>query len=221
MKYLDLILNNDKIKIACIALIITIIFIILLIFILKKSSNKKKKENTFSNNNIINETVSNNIETKDQPKIKENEFMEEPALNTEETIKEASSPTNNSYIRVEEEKTSKIDEDIISAFDIELEKEELETINFEEKIDNIVNNDLFIANEENVEKTLNENSNTNPPLHATQELDIDMLEETLELPKMVNDEINNNITATKKCNNCGFENAYSSKNCYMCGEPLE
>ena len=37
-------------------------------------------------------------------------------------------------------------------------------------------------------------------------LDKDILEETVELPKMANVEINSDITETKKCNNCGFEN---------------
>ena len=52
-------------------------------------------------------------------------------------------------------------------------------------------------------------------------VDNDILEETVELPKMVNEEVNSGIKATKHCNNCGFENEYSLKNCMMCGEPLE
>ena len=51
--------------------------------------------------------------------------------------------------------------------------------------------------------------------------DKDILEETVELPKMVNEEINSGLNVTKHCNNCGFENEYSQKNCLMCGAPLE
>ena len=52
-------------------------------------------------------------------------------------------------------------------------------------------------------------------------IDNDILEETIELPKMVNEEINSGINVTKRCPNCGFENKYSLKNCMMCGETLE
>ena len=38
---------------------------------------------------------------------------------------------------------------------------------------------------------------------------------------MVNEEINSGLNVTKHCNNCGFENEYSQKNCLMCGAPLE
>lgn len=48
----------------------------------------------------------------------------------------------------------------------------------------------------------------------------DIKEATIELPKMVNAEINENITATKKCPFCGAENEYSSKTCVTCGNNL-
>lgn len=48
----------------------------------------------------------------------------------------------------------------------------------------------------------------------------DIKEATIELPKMVNAEINENITATKKCPFCGAENEYSSKSCVTCGNSL-
>ena len=48
----------------------------------------------------------------------------------------------------------------------------------------------------------------------------DIKEATIELPKMVNAEINENITATKKCPFCGAENEYSSKSCVTCGNNL-
>ena len=48
----------------------------------------------------------------------------------------------------------------------------------------------------------------------------DIKEATIELPKMVNAEINENITATKKCPFCGAENEYSSKLCVTCGNSL-
>ncbi len=47
------------------------------------------------------------------------------------------------------------------------------------------------------------------------------LEDTLELPKMANEAINENITATKKCPNCGHDNPYSYKVCVKCGTILE
>ena len=48
----------------------------------------------------------------------------------------------------------------------------------------------------------------------------DIKEATIELPKMVNAEINENITTTKKCPFCGSENEYSSKTCVTCGNSL-
>lgn len=48
----------------------------------------------------------------------------------------------------------------------------------------------------------------------------DIKEATIELPKMVNAEVNENITATKKCPFCGAENEYSSKSCVTCGNNL-
>ncbi len=45
--------------------------------------------------------------------------------------------------------------------------------------------------------------------------------ETLELPKMINEEINNDITETKICPNCAHINKYVNKICDICGSPLE
>ena len=47
------------------------------------------------------------------------------------------------------------------------------------------------------------------------------LEATFELPKMANDIINSDITATKSCPSCGHVNEYTNKTCVMCGSNLE
>ena len=50
---------------------------------------------------------------------------------------------------------------------------------------------------------------------------VDSLEATFEMPKMANDVINSDITATKKCPQCGHDNEYTNKVCSMCGTSLE
>ncbi len=58
------------------------------------------------------------------------------------------------------------------------------------------------------------------PANNTQNIDAD-LEATFELPKMANEIINSDITATKTCPNCGHVNEYTNKTCVMCGSNLE
>lgn len=58
---------------------------------------------------------------------------------------------------------------------------------------------------------------TPEPLNSIED---DIKEATIELPKMVNAEVNENITATRKCPFCGTENEYSSKTCLTCGNSL-
>ena len=51
--------------------------------------------------------------------------------------------------------------------------------------------------------------------------DTEVLEEDLELPKMANEAINSDISATKTCTICGHVNAYTNKTCEICGASLE
>ncbi len=75
------------------------------------------------------------------------------------------------------------------------------------------------------EETLTENLEEEPVKVETPENftapEVTNLEDTLELPKMANEAINENITATKKCPNCGHDNPYSYKVCVKCGTILE
>lgn len=162
------------------------------------------------------EKESKNQTLTEDPKEKINlEFTEAPALNTEESIKEIPTTVNNAYINmdVKKEPEKQLDKDIINAFDIPVpnlvtEKDELvDTLTKLQQTD--------ILEELDIQK------NDNLEVLNTAVIDKDILEETVELPKMVNEEINSDIKATKHCNNCGFENEYSLKNCLMCGEPLE
>lgn len=189
-----------------------------------------KEESLISNENLVdnqindvqNDIIAESKETINQ--IKEDteekipEFIEQPALNTEESVTEETNTLNNRYVNIEKETKKVIDEDITNAFEIPPiieEKENTDTL-------------TILSNQDS-----NEFVNSGKPLMPTYEelesldlnepspLDKDILEETVELPKMANVEINSDITATKKCNNCGFENVYSSKTCLMCGETLE
>ena len=191
-----------------------------LVLILSKNNQKNKK---------INEVVASNIEQASSPtenKVEERipEFVEAPALNTEETKIPDVTKLNNAYINITPEtstvsKEPKYDEDITSAFEMPIPEPNAKTNQTEELVDTLTklkqsDLNLDINNEPTLElETLETNK---VPI-----VDNDILEETVELPKMVNEEVNSGIKATKHCNNCGFENEYSLKNCMMCGEPLE
>ena len=191
-----------------------------LVLILSKNNQKNKK---------INEVVASNIEQASSPtenKVEERipEFVEAPALNTEETKIPDVTKLNNAYINITPEtstvsKEPKYDEDITSAFEMPIPEPNAKTNQTEELVDTLTklkqsDLNLDINNEPTLElETLETNK--------VPTVDNDILEETVELPKMINEEVNNDIKATKHCNNCGFENEYSLKNCMMCGEPLE
>ena len=191
-----------------------------LVLILSKNNQKNKK---------INEVVASNIEQASAPtenKVEERipEFVEAPPLNTEETKIPDVTKLNNAYINITPEtstvsKEPKYDEDITSAFEMPIPEPNAKTNQTEELVDTLTklkqsDLNLDINNEPTLElETLETNK--------VPTVDNDILEETVELPKMVNEEVNSGIKVTKHCNNCGFENEYSLKNCIMCGEPLE
>lgn len=191
-----------------------------LVLILSKNNQKNKK---------INEVVASNIEQASAPtenKVEERipEFVEAPPLNTEETKIPDVTKLNNAYINITPEtstvsKEPKYDEDITSAFEMPIPEPNAKTNQTEELVDTLTklkqsDLNLDINNEPTLELE---------PLETNKvpTVDNDILEETVELPKMVNEEVNSGIKVTKHCNNCGFENKYSLKNCIMCGEPLE
>ena len=85
----------------------------------------------------------------------------------------------------------------------------------------VVNNFASVPKEETLTETLEEEPvKTTEPENFTAP-EVTNLEDTLELPKMANEAINENITATKKCPNCGHDNPYSYKVCVKCGTILE
>lgn len=190
-----------------------------LILILDKSNVKKEENNNDNSSNVSQlESVENKIEEKTS------EFVEAPALNTEETKIPETTKLNNAYINIMPEppkiqEEPKFDEDITSAFEMPMPELNLEIQKTNELVDTLTklkqsDLNLNIDSEPTLElETLENNS--------LPKIDNDILEETVELPKMVNEEVNNDIKATKHCNNCGFENEYSLKKCIKCGEPLE
>lgn len=190
-----------------------------LILILDKSNVKKEENNNDNSSNVLQlEPVANKIEEKTS------EFVEEPALNTEETKIPETTKLNNAYINITPEppkiqEEPKFDEDITSAFEMPMPEPNLEIQKTNELVDTLT---------KLKQSDLNLNIDIDPTLkletlenNSLPKIDNDILEETVELPKMVNEEVNNDIKATKHCNNCGFENEYSLKKCIMCGEPLE
>lgn len=156
-----------------------------------------------------------NTENKKDNSNSEPEFTEAPALNTEEVVKEQPTISNNAYINmdIKKEPEKELDKDIINAFDIPVPNP------IEEK-DELVDTLTKLQTAEVLEE-LDTNKTEELEVLTGNPIDKDILEETVELPKMVNEEINSGLKATKHCNNCGFENEYSLKNCLMCGEPLE
>lgn len=218
------------------------LFYLIIILSKKNNSNEEFLDNKGENNELPKEEIFNDKEDLVDDKInniqndvivesnelvndiKENttekipEFIEEPALNTEESVVEEINTLNNNYISIENSPKKIIDEDITNAFEIPPiieEREITETLDIAPSQDsNIFTNfeNQFRPNHEKIDSL---------DINTPSSLDKDILEETVELPKMANVEINSDITATKKCNNCGFENIYSSKTCLMCGETLE
>ena len=182
------------------------------------------KEELFENktNDIQNDTIveANNLvdDFRENTPEKVPEFIEEPALNTEEPVVEEPNSLNNSYVSIENETKKVIDEDITNAFEIPPIIEERDIT---ETLDIIPSQDSNIFNNSENQFRTNYEKIDSLDINTPSSLDKDILEETVELPKMANVEINSDITATKKCNNCGFENIYSSKTCLMCGETLE
>lgn len=196
--------------------------IYLLILILSRTSTKKEIENKNENMGTVESAENIQVENKIEAKVPE--FIEEPALNTEETKNGETTNLNNDYINIPEEPAKisnepKFDEDITNAFEMPLPEPNANSNQTEKLVDTLTKlkqSDLN-ADIENEPTLKLETLETNKvPI-----VDNDILEETVELPKMINEEVNNDIKATKHCNNCGFENEYSLKNCMMCGEPLE
>lgn len=192
-----------------------------LVLIIGKTPTKSEsiKEIESGNNNQETFEVSQDINTQTVEKIPE--FEEQPALNTEEVIKPQTTISNNAYINVEkEEPVKQVDEDIINAFDIPLPEKTEDKTESLEMIDTLTK-----LKQSDIQDELSKQNNDNKDIEVFDQtvtsIDKDILEETVELPKMVNEEINSGLNVTKHCNNCGFENEYSQKNCLMCGAPLE
>lgn len=185
-----------------------------LIIILAKE--KKEKE-------IIEPNSQDNEQTPQVPK--QEEFIEQPPLNLEEEKITETTPINNAYVNIKNEEQSNkiIDEDITNIFEQPLTIPEKQTIKEIDTLDTLT--ELKI---EDINKPINSGEPLIPTLEELmpvqkeplETIDQDMIEETVELPKMVNEEINEGIIATKRCTNCGFENTYSSKTCTVCGEQL-
>ena len=178
-------------------------------------------------NNIIENNINNNQESFKVPTDNNTsaekipEFVEQPALNTEEVIKPETTISNNAYINIEKEEPNKHDDkDIINAFDIPLPEKTEDKTESLEMIDT-----LKKLKQSDIQEELTNQTSNNQDIEVLDQtvatIDKDILEETVELPKMVNEEINSGLNVTKHCNNCGFENEYSQKNCLMCGAPLE
>lgn len=208
--------TNNMILFAALFAGIVLIIILVTLLITKKKNNKKDESyQNINTNEPVQGSISDEIIIQQQEE-KNNipELAEEKTLNMEEI--DEKEQIDNSYVTLEETQNNKVlDEDITNIFKMD------SMIEQEDKTDTlteITQNDIFGYNNSGV-----------PDMPKPEELekleyipvDKDILEETVELPKMANVEINNDITATKKCNNCGFENIYSQKNCLMCSEPLD
>ena len=193
-----------------------------LILILGKTPSKSETNNIIENNNINNNQESFEMPTDNTTSVEKiPEFVEQPALNTEEVIKPETTISNNAYINIiKEEPNKQVDEDIINAFDIPLPEKTEDKTESLEMIDTLTK-----LKQSDIQDELSKQNNDNKDIEVFDQtvtpIDKDILEETVELPKMVNEEINSGLKATKHCNNCGFENEYSQKNCLMCRTPLE
>ena len=192
-----------------------------LVLILGKTPSKSETNNIIENN-INNNQESFGVPTDNTTSVEKiPEFVEQPALNTEEVIKPETNISNNAYINIEKEEPNKhSDEDIINAFDIPLPEKTEDKTESLEMIDT-----LKKLKQSDIQEELTNQTSNNQDIEVLDQtittIDKDILEETVELPKMVNEEINSGLNVTKHCNNCGFENEYSQKNCLMCGAPLE
>lgn len=192
-----------------------------LVLILGKTSSKSETNNIIENN-INNNQESFKVPTDNNTSVEKiPEFVEQPALNTEEVIKPETTISNNAYINIEKEESNKHDDkDIINAFDIPLHENNEDKTESLEMIDTLTK-----LKQSDIQEELSNQTSNNQDIEVLDQtvttIDKDILEETVELPKMVNEEINSGLNVTKHCNNCGFENEYSQKNCLMCGAPLE
>lgn len=192
-----------------------------LVLIIGKTPTKSESIKEIDSDNNNQETFEATQEINTQTEEKTPEFEEQPALNTEEVIKPETTISNNAYINIEkEEPVKQVDEDIINAFDIPLPEKTEDKTESLEMIDTLTK-----LKQSDIQDELSKQNNDNKDIEVFDQtvtpIDKDILEETVELPKMVNEEINSGLKATKHCNNCGFENEYSQKNCLMCGTPLE
>lgn len=192
-----------------------------LVLIIGRTPNKSESIKEIDSDNNNQETFEATQEINTQTEEKTPEFEEQPALNTEEVIKPETTISNNAYINIEkEEPVKQVDEDIINAFDIPLPEKTEDKTESLEMIDTLTK-----LKQSDIQDELSKQNNDNKDIEVFDQtvtpIDKDILEETVELPKMVNEEINSGLKATKHCNNCGFENEYSQKNCLMCGTPLE
>ena len=191
-----------------------------LILILGKTPSKLETTNEIDSGNNTQESFE--MPTDNTTSVEKTpEFVEQPALNTEEVIKPETTISNNAYINIEKEEPVKhVDEDIINAFDIPLPEKNEDKTESLEMIDTLTK-----LKQSDIQNELTSQTRNNQDIEVFDQtvtpIDKDILEETVELPKMVNEEINSGLNATKHCNNCGFENEYSQKNCLMCGAPLE
>ena len=192
-----------------------------LVLILDKTPSKSETNNIIENN-INNNQESFGVPTDNNTSVEKiPEFVEQPALNTEEVIKPETTISNNAYINIEKEEPNKhADKDIINAFDIPLPEKTEDKTESLEMIDTLTK-----LKQSDIQEELSNQTSNNQDIEVLDQtvttIDKDILEETVELPKMVNEEINSGLNVTKHCNNCGFENEYSQKNCLMCGAPLE
>lgn len=192
-----------------------------LVLILDKTPSKSETNNIIENN-INNNQESFKVPTDNNTSVEKiPEFVEQPALNTEEVIKPETTISNNAYINIEKEEPNKHDDkDIINAFDIPLPEKTEDKTESLEMIDTLTK-----LKQSDIQEELSNQTSNNQDIEVLDQtvatIDKDILEETVELPKMVNEEINSGLNVTKHCNNCGFENEYSQKNCLMCGAPLE
>ena len=192
-----------------------------LVLIIGRTPNKSESIKEIDSDNNNQETFEATPDINTQTVEKTPEFEEQPALNTEEVIKPETTISNNAYINIEkEEPVKQVDEDIINAFDIPLPEKTEDKTESLEMIDTLTK-----LKQSDIQDELSKQNNDNKDIEVFDQtvtpIDKDILEETVELPKMVNEEINSGLKATKHCNNCGFENEYSQKNFLMCGTPLE
>ena len=167
------------------------------------------------NNEPVNPGVINEV-------VPEKQFVEEaPALNVEEP----EMPSLAVNVENNNETQPSQDVNLVNAFEMPSPSSDNVLIN------DINNNDSIAAvdnNIQNIEQTpinndtapVNEvlTENPTPEVLSTETL---VSVSNSDVPQMVNEAINNDITVVKKCPNCGFDNKYVNKNCENCGNVLE